>query len=99
MAQIVRVGNFYIALLGNYHMATTAMLVDFFSKFDKVKILEQNEDFLIINKPSGLLVHPDKYSNEQTLIDVLLKIYPEINGVGQPGRSRSEEHTSELQSH
>ena len=45
MAQIVRVGNFYIALLGNYHMATTAMLVDFFSKFDKVKILEQNEDF------------------------------------------------------
>jgi len=62
------------------------MSVDFFSKFDKVKILEQNEDFLIINKPSGLLVHPDKYSKEQTLIDVLLKIHPEINGVGQPGR-------------
>jgi len=63
------------------------MSVDFFSKFDKVKILEQNEDFLIINKPSGLLVHPDKYSKEKTLTDVLLKLYPEINGVGQVGRN------------
>jgi len=63
------------------------MSVDFFPKFDKVKILEENEDFLIINKPSGLLVHPDKYSKEQTLIDVLLKTYPEINGVGQSGRN------------
>lgn len=63
------------------------MSVDFFSKFDKVKILEQNEDFLIINKPSGLLVHPDRYSKEQTLIDILLKSYPEINGVGQSGRN------------
>ncbi|MBU4369905.1 RNA pseudouridine synthase [Patescibacteria group bacterium] len=82
------------------------MSVDFFPKFDKVKILEQNEDFLIINKPSGLLVHPvkchpvaispeaklfnrvnpDKYSKEQTLIEVLLKTYPEISGVGQLGR-------------
>ncbi len=62
------------------------MSVDFFSKFDKVNIPEQNEDFLIVNKPSGLLVHPDKYSKEQTLIDILLKNYPEINGVGQSGR-------------
>jgi len=62
------------------------MSVDFFPKFDRVNILEQNEDFLIINKPSGLLVHPDKHSKEQTLTDILLKNYPEINGVGQSGR-------------
>jgi len=62
------------------------MSVDFFPKFDKVKILEQNEGFLIINKPSGLLVHPDKYSKEQTLVDILLKAYPKISGVGQLGR-------------
>ncbi len=62
------------------------MLVDFFPKFDKVEILEQTEDFLIINKQSGLLVHPDKFSKEKTLIDVLLKACPQINKVGQSGR-------------
>lgn len=62
------------------------MPIDFIPKPDNLNILEENKNFLIIEKPSGLLVHPDKYSQEQTLIDLISKKYPETERVGQPGR-------------
>ena len=34
-------------------------------------IIFENESFLIINKPSGLVVHPFDYSTEETLLDFL----------------------------
>ncbi|MBL7141869.1 RNA pseudouridine synthase [Patescibacteria group bacterium] len=63
------------------------MPVDFFPKFDiKLDILTKDDNFLIVDKPAGLLVHPVKYSSDKTLVDLLLKHYPEIKGVGQSGR-------------
>jgi 23S rRNA pseudouridine1911/1915/1917 synthase len=50
----------------------------------KPDIIFDNQDYIIINKPAGLMVHPDGRSNERTLCDFLLDEYPEINGVGEP---------------
>jgi 23S rRNA pseudouridine1911/1915/1917 synthase len=54
--------------------------------FDTLNILFTDPDFLIVNKPAGILVHPDKYSQEKTLIDLVLEKYPEIKGVGEEAR-------------
>lgn len=48
------------------------------------KILYENNNILVINKPSGLVVHSDGKTQEPTLCDWLLKQYPEIAGVGEP---------------
>lgn len=42
----------------------------------------KNKNFIAINKPAGLLVHPTTTSKEKTLVDFLLKKYPEIKNVG-----------------
>lgn len=50
------------------------------------KILVEEKDYLIIDKPAGLLVHDDGKeinANEKTLCDFLLEKYPEISGVGE----------------
>lgn len=43
----------------------------------KIKIIEDNNDYLVINKPAGLLTHPDNIHNEVTLLDWAIKKYPE----------------------
>jgi 23S rRNA pseudouridine1911/1915/1917 synthase len=45
-------------------------------------ILESNENFAIINKQRGLQVHPSHREREETLVNALLAIFPEISGVG-----------------
>ena len=51
------------------------------------EIIYENKDILVINKPSGLQVHAARVSgapraHELTLVDWLLKRYPEIRSVG-----------------
>lgn len=48
------------------------------------QILLETNDFLVINKPSGLLVHPDGKKDEYSLVDWILENYPEIKKVGEP---------------
>jgi 23S rRNA pseudouridine1911/1915/1917 synthase len=43
-----------------------------------IKIIFEDEDILVIDKPSGLVIHPFDYSTEYTLVDFLHKNYPEI---------------------
>lgn len=50
--------------------------------FDDLGILEDNENFLVINKPAGLIVHASKYIKEDTLAHLLLEKYPELERVG-----------------
>lgn len=47
-----------------------------------VKILAETSDYLVINKPSGMLVHPTQAKEKNTLADWLVKKYPEIKNVG-----------------
>ena len=48
----------------------------------KVPIVDETNDFLVINKPSGLLVHPAPSQKTSTLVDFLLEHHPKIKGVG-----------------
>lgn len=47
-------------------------------------ILFENDDVIVINKPAGLVVHPDGRTNERTLVDWILETHPEMKGVGEP---------------
>jgi len=49
-----------------------------------VSIIFESENFLIINKPSGLVVHPFDYSIEGTLIDFLMSHSLEIFNINNP---------------
>ena len=42
-----------------------------------VPVLFENKNILVINKPSGLVVHPFDFSEEETLLDFLLAHIPE----------------------
>ncbi len=50
-------------------------------------ILYENDDVVVINKPAGLVVHGDGKTKESSLVDWILKKYPEIKEVGEPGRT------------
>ena len=43
----------------------------------KIKIIEDNKDYLIIYKPAGLLTCPDNVHNETTLLDWAVEKYPD----------------------
>jgi 23S rRNA pseudouridine1911/1915/1917 synthase len=49
-----------------------------------ISLIYETKDFLAVNKPAGILVHPIKNSDskELTLVDWILKNYPEIRKVG-----------------
>lgn len=50
------------------------------------KIIFENETVIVVEKPSGLLVHPTgalKNVDQPTLVDFLLARYPEIKNVGE----------------
>ncbi|OGG60555.1 hypothetical protein A3C89_04210 [Candidatus Kaiserbacteria bacterium RIFCSPHIGHO2_02_FULL_50_50] len=50
-----------------------------------IEILEEDDNVLVINKPSGLLVHEEKQgSAEPTVVAWFLTTYPEARGVGEP---------------
>ncbi|MBP6942592.1 MAG: RluA family pseudouridine synthase [Candidatus Buchananbacteria bacterium] len=52
----------------------------------KVKVIAETPDYLIINKPAGLLVHPTPTSNTPTLSDWLVAHYPHTKDVGDSAR-------------
>lgn len=47
-----------------------------------LEIIDETPDYLVINKPSGLLVHPDSKQQTGTLIDALLAHDPKIAKLG-----------------
>ncbi len=55
-------------------------------KINNLSILYENENFIIFNKPNGLLTHPTKNSSENTLRDELIKLHPSVKDWGEPFR-------------
>jgi 23S rRNA pseudouridine1911/1915/1917 synthase len=49
-----------------------------------IEILYDDTDVLVVNKPAGLVVHPDGHTVERTLCDWILENYPELKNVGEP---------------
>ena len=54
-------------------------------------ILLETKDFLVLNKPAGLMLHPDGKKDVVTLVDWVIGRYPEMRGVGEPVRFNDEE--------
>lgn len=54
------------------------------------ELIYQDENFLAVNKPAGLLVHgvAGKVLKEPTLADWLIKNFPEVKGVGDDPANR-----------
>jgi 23S rRNA pseudouridine1911/1915/1917 synthase len=52
-----------------------------------IPILFEDENYLVINKPAGLVVHADGRTKELTVADWLIQKYPAIKDVGEPWHS------------
>jgi len=53
---------------------------------EKLRIVFQNQDILIIEKPAGISMHPKesaKPRNEVTILDILIKTFPEVKEIGE----------------
>lgn len=65
-----------------------------------VRVVFENDDVAVIDKPPGLVVHPGAGNTEDTLANILITKYPSIKGVGDPHRPgivhRLDEDTSGL---
>jgi 23S rRNA pseudouridine1911/1915/1917 synthase len=48
-----------------------------------IDIIFENKDFLVVNKPAGLIVHGAEHISAVTLADWLVKKYPAIKKVGE----------------
>lgn len=46
------------------------------------KVITETPDYIVIEKPSGLLVHPTQANEKNTLADWIKKEYPEVKKVG-----------------
>jgi len=52
----------------------------------ELDVLFEDPDVIVIDKPAGLVVHPGAGRREGTLVHRLVARFPEIVGVGGPGR-------------
>lgn len=52
-------------------------------KLPPLVIVDKNADFIVIDKPTGLLVHPDSNQQDGTLVDLLLDFDPKIAKIGE----------------
>ena len=50
---------------------------------ETIKVIFENDDFLVINKPAGLNVHPSAGEPRGTLVNWLLYYYPPIQNIGE----------------
>ncbi len=52
---------------------------------DKIKfdIVFEDDDFAVINKPAGLVVHPSESHKKGTLVSGILAKWPQVKGVGE----------------
>ena len=50
----------------------------------EVPILYEDTDYLLVNKPAGLVVHSDGRTKEPTLVEWILEKYPKMKDVGEP---------------
>lgn len=53
------------------------------SIYNDIQVIFESPDYLIINKPSGLLVHPTEAEQPVTLAHWLREQYPEVDGIGE----------------
>ncbi len=50
----------------------------------EINILAETSDYLVLNKPSGLVVHADGKTDEYTLSNWIIEHYPMLQDIGEP---------------
>jgi len=50
------------------------------------KVLYEDENLLVVDKPAGIVVFPEKEEKEKTLIDLILEKFPDLKNVGKSPR-------------
>lgn len=53
-------------------------------KIPKITILYEDKDMLVIDKPAGIVVHPDGRSEGPFITDWVIENYPRAKSVGEP---------------
>lgn len=48
-----------------------------------LQIIYGDEEVIVLNKPAGVLVYPDKYTKSGTILEELTKHYPKVKNVGE----------------
>ena len=51
-----------------------------------IKIIYEDKDVLVVDKPAGIVVFPEGQTTENTLIEALIEKYPELKNVGEAPR-------------
>src|SRR3990167_4883814 len=51
-----------------------------------VKIIYEDENVLVVDKPAGIVVFPEGQTTENTVIDYLVEKFPALNNVGEAPR-------------
>lgn len=54
------------------------------NSMNEPKIIFENADLLVVDKPAGVLVHPDSEDVSGTMVEWFLSHAPEAQGVGEP---------------
>jgi len=52
----------------------------------ELKILYEDDNLLVVDKPAGITVFPERKITEKTLIDLLIEKFPNLKNVGKPPR-------------
>jgi len=47
------------------------------------KLIDQNNEFIVVNKPAGLISHRTEYIKEESLADQVLKDFPDMKNIGE----------------
>ncbi len=50
---------------------------------DGIVIVAETPDYVVVNKPAGILMHPTQANEPVTLASEIIKKYPEMKGVGE----------------
>ncbi len=58
---------------------------------NNITILYEDDQSLVINKPAGMMVHPDGTSKDKTLTDWIMEKYPELENIGEEQTLRTGE--------
>ncbi|MFA7245398.1 MAG: RluA family pseudouridine synthase [Candidatus Magasanikbacteria bacterium] len=83
-AKTIEVLSEKLLVEGDANSVTTKALSK--KKLAKLEVLAETDDYLVINKPAGILVHPTQAMEKNTLVASLLAKYPEIAKVGDSER-------------
>ncbi len=80
---------YLVKKLKDYIPKTDSEIKEFCKKYNLKKgfdIIFENERVIIIDKPAGIMVHPDDRSTEVTVSDMNYNLYPNMRDVGEGDR-------------